>query len=287
MPAFQIMTGPLSAERIGEQIFAGDILVFQNLPALKALCETIDARVREGLGDADPQTAEARLAPEVFLGRVRALRSRVRADKALMQQVGEAVAQVGFPPQDTYFDGLQLRLVPSNAGHQARRIMPLAPHRDSWGSNIPQQINWWAPLYPLARTRSIVMFLEYWSKPIENNSAAWDYHELKRRMAEGRAESYPVLPVATVPLQPEDGLAVVIEPGGLLCFSAAHLHGSIADASGITRFSLETRSVSASHVRAGIGAPNIDGRSPRVTPEWFERIEDGASLAEIYGVGKG
>jgi hypothetical protein len=282
MPAFQIMTGPLSAERIGEQIFAGDILVFQNLPALKALCETIDARVREGLGDADPQTAEARLVPAVFLGRVRALRSRVRADKALMQQVGEAVAQVGFPPEDTYFDGLQLRLVPSNASHQARRIMPLAPHRDSWGSNISQQINWWAPLYPLARTRSIVMFPEYWSKPIENNSAAWDYHELKRRMAEGRAESYPVLPVATVPLKPEDGLAIVIDPGDLLCFSAAHLHGSIADASGITRFSLETRTVSVSHVQAGIGAPNIDGKSPRTTPEWFERIEDGVSLVELY-----
>jgi hypothetical protein len=282
MPAFQFVPGSLNADEIGAQIFAGGILVFRQVPALKALVGDIDAMVRERLGDPEPETAEARLAPDIFLARVRKLRSQVRADKSLMQLVGEAVAQVGLPPDDTYFDGLQLRLVPSNASHQARRIMPLAPHRDSWGSNISQQINWWAPLYPLARTRSIVMFPEYWSKPIENNSAAWDYHELKRRMAEGRAESYPVLPVATVPLKPEDGLAIVIDPGDLLCFSAAHLHGSIADASGITRFSLETRTVSVSHVQAGIGAPNIDGKSPRTTPEWFERIEDGVSLVELY-----
>ncbi|HWA43903.1 MAG TPA: hypothetical protein VHA10_11880 [Hypericibacter adhaerens] len=282
MPALETLDGALPADLLGARIFAGDILIFRQLPALRSLCRTIDEMVRAGLGDEDPERAETRLAPDLFLARVRALRSQVRADKALLRQIGEAVAQTGLPPEDTYFDGLQLRLVPSNASHQARRIMPLAPHRDSWGSNIPQQINWWAPLYPLARTRSIVMFPDYWSRPIENNSAAWDYHELKRRMAEGRAEGYPVLPVATVPLKPEDGLAIVIEPGDLLCFSAAHLHGSIADASGITRFSLETRSVSASHVRAGMGAPNLDGQAPRVTPEWFERIEDGASLSSIF-----
>ena len=287
MPAIQILTEPSSAYRIGRQIFAGDILIFQHVPALNDLCQAIDRQVREGLDGVEPATAEARLAPDVFLGRVRGLRSKVRADRELLRLVGEAVAQVGLPPEDTYFDGLQLRLVPSNASHQARRIMPLAPHRDSWGSNISQQINWWTPLYPLARTRSIVMFPEYWAKPIANDSARWDYHELKRRMAEGHAEGYPVLPTATVPLKPEDGLAIIIEPGDLLCFSAAHLHGSIADDSGITRFSLETRTVSASHVRAGIGAPNIDGKAPRVTPEWFERIEDGASLAEIYGARRG
>lgn len=286
MPALQFVPGALTAEQIGAQIFAGDILVFQQVPALKALVRDTDAMVREGLVDAEPETAEARLAPDVFLARVRALRSQVRAEKSLMQLMGEAVAQVGLPPEDTYFDGLQLRLVPSNASHQARRIMPLAPHRDSWGSNIAQQINWWAALYPLARTRSIVVFPEYWAAPIENNSAAWDYHELKKRMAEGRAETYPVLPTATVPPKPEDGLAIVIELGDLLCFSAAHLHGSIADDSGITRFSLETRTVSASHVRAGVGAPNIDGKAPRTTPEWFERIEDGASLAAAYHLGK-
>jgi hypothetical protein len=287
MPALQLVPASLSPRELGERIFAGDILVFRQVPALASLCREIDRRVREGLGDADPETAEARMTPDMFLARVRALRSHVRADKTLLRQFGEAVAQAALPPDDTYFDGLQLRLVPSNASHQARRIMPLAPHRDSWGSNIPQQINWWTPLYPLAPTRSIVIFPEYWARPIANDSAQWDYHELKRRMEEGRIEGYPVLPTATVPLRPEEGLAIVIEPGDLLCFSAAHLHGSIADDSGITRFSLETRTVSVSHVEAGIGAPNIDGRAPRRTPEWFERIEDGASLAEIYELGRG
>src|SRR5262245_59628096 len=178
MPTFQIVRDALPKEQIGVQIFAGDILVFQQVPALKPLCRQIDAMVHEGLGE-HPQTAEARLTPDVFLTRVRALRSRVRADKGLMRLVGEAIAGVGLPTEDTYFDGLQLRLVPSYASHQARRIMPLAPHRDSWGSNIPQQINWWTLLYPLARTRSIVLFPEYWTQLIANDSANWDYRDLK------------------------------------------------------------------------------------------------------------
>src|SRR5882724_10465143 len=101
MPAFQFVPGALTADRIGAQIFAGDILVFRQIPALKALVRDIDAMVREGLGDAEPETAEVRLAPDLFLARVRALRSQVRAEKSLMQLMGEAVAQVGLPPEDT------------------------------------------------------------------------------------------------------------------------------------------------------------------------------------------
>jgi hypothetical protein len=71
---------------------------------------------------------------------------------------------------------------------------------------------------------------------------------------------------------------VVIEPGDLPAFSGQHLHGSVAMDTTATRFSIESRTVSLSHVHAKLAAPNVDGRAPRVVPDWFEHVEDAALL---------
>ncbi len=192
----------------------------------------------------------------------------------------DSFAWAGLAAADTYWDRLRLRAVPSCPTHHAPRIRPLAPHRDFWASNLAQQINWWAPIHPVSASRTILLYPDYWQRKVANDSAGWDFAELKRLAAEGRADTYPLLPTATAPPPAEAALALVIRPGDLLCFSANHLHGSATDDSRITRFNLDTRSVCLSHCRAGIGAPNVDGAAPRVTPEWFRRITDGLPLAD-------
>jgi hypothetical protein len=78
-------------------------------------------------------------------------------------------------------------------------------------------------------------------------------------------------------------LRIVIEPRDLLCFSGAHLHASVPNTSGQTRFSVEVRTVLLDDIVAGRGAPNLDGRAPRVPLEWFRRIPDGALLPAPAG----
>jgi len=47
---------------------------------------------------------------------------------------------------ETYGDGVVIRVQPPCSGAKGERLEPLRAHRDTWGSNLPAQINWWAPL---------------------------------------------------------------------------------------------------------------------------------------------
>jgi ectoine hydroxylase-related dioxygenase (phytanoyl-CoA dioxygenase family) len=48
----------------------------------------------------------------------------------------------------------------------------------------------------------------------------------------------------------DDGVPVVIDPGEIIAFSSAHAHAGVANHTGLTRVSLETRTVSIADVRA-------------------------------------
>lgn len=269
--------GPRDTHAIGAAAFGGALLVWRRLPALVTLCTRADEVLRAGF-EGDPLNAEQRFAPDEYLKRVRRQRAAFRQDEVINVAFKRALTETGLGAGDCFWDPLQLRVVPAQGSHHGRRIMPLPAHRDNWGSNIGQQINWWSPLYPLSEGRSILFYPTYFDRPVANSSAEWDFDTLKRLMNEGKAEQYPVLPVLTEALPADAAEAVVIEPGDMLAFSGQHLHGSIATDKSTARFSVESRTVNLGHVTAGLAAPNVDGRAPRVVPDWFEHVVNGDRL---------
>ena len=70
-------------------------------------------------------------------------------------------------------------------------------------------------------------------------------------------------------------------PGDVLLFSGAHLHSSVLNVTGKTRFSTEMRIVDAADFARGEGAPNVDGRAPCRPTEWFRGMETKASLHKV------
>lgn len=50
----------------------------------------------------------------------------------------------------------------------------LPPHRDTWGSNIQCQSNWWAPLYPLTADATLLLYPSFFAEKVPNSSADWD-----------------------------------------------------------------------------------------------------------------
>ena len=95
----------------------------------------------------------------------------------------------------------------------------------------------------------------------------------RTRAQHGTSSEMPIVPTPTEPVDVDSELRIVIEPGDLLCFSGAHLHASVPNTSGITRFSVELRTVNAEDVQGRRGAPNVDGEAPRVAWRWFKGIE--------------
>lgn len=283
MPAFVVTSEPLDDAARSRRVFAGDILVFRRLPALVELCRHADAVLREAFGGLAPPSAHEHLPPHDYEARRRALRAAFGRDTEAQRLLDAALEQAGADPRHCYRDRLTLRAQPpAGAGGDAET---LPAHRDTWGSNVMAQINWWTPLYPLARERTLALYPRQFARAVANDSAGWDLEELRRRRHEGGGAGYPRLPVATEAAEPADELRVEIEPGDLLCFSGAHLHASVPNTTGLARFNVETRTVDLDDVRAGRGAPNVDGRAPRVATDWFRRLADGAPLTDALGRG--
>ena len=65
-------------------------------------------------------------------------------------------------------------------------------------------------------------------------------------------------PKATVPLQLEPEGRLVCKPGGLILFSGAHLHSTVANTSGRSRFSIDFRTAHHDELKGNGGAKGID-----------------------------
>ena len=81
-------------------------------------------------------------------------------------------------------------------------------------------------------------------------------------------------------LELDPQIRVVMEPGGLLIFSAAQLHSSVPNTSGETRLSIDFRTVHIDDLKANRGAPNIDSACTGTT---IHDYLSGADLAHVPG----
>lgn len=199
-------------------------------------------------------------------------------------------AAAGLDPTRIARDRLHLRFQP----HQdpgadlprARNTSTIAFHRDTWGSNLYAQTNWWAPIYPISEDRTFALYPDLWTRPVPNTSATFDLRALlARAKTEGRHAlgADDAIPHLSGPVDVGTVVPVVIEPREAIAFSSAHAHAGVPNATGLTRISLETRTLWIEDVRTGRGAPNLDGDAPWMAPGWFRRASDGEKLIELLG----
>jgi Phytanoyl-CoA dioxygenase (PhyH) len=254
------ISGSLDDERRGELVYAGGLLVFRDVAPLSEVARLTEEMIGEAAS-------------------IDELQARFKRDQRVNDLFRAALEDVGVAVERTYWDPAHLRVVPPIEDHAGPQIGRIGVHRDTWGSNVPQQTNWWATLRPLSALRTIAFYPRYWEQPIANNSADWDLDAVRERRRSGvRVEELPIVPEPTEPVDTESELRMVIEPGDFLCFSGAHLHASVPNTSDSTRYSVELRTVYIDDLTAGRGAPNLDGRAPAHPLEWFRSMDDGTPL---------
>lgn len=277
MAGFTTLDSPLARDELAERLFAGQLIVYRGMPAMARLLELSRSRVEAALG-ADPERAAERFTLAELRERAAGLRRDFEQDEELRAAFSSLFEALGFLPQETFGDRRVVRFVPPGPRREERPLRSLPPHRDTWGSNLPAQINWWAPVYPVAADRTMLLYPGYWDRPIANTTPDWSLDDLFA--ARARGEAYPQLPVAREMPQDSEALPCEIAPGDLLCFSGAQLHGSAINVSGRMRISLETRTVSLPDLEKRRGAPNVDGHPGVVAYRWFFRASDGRRLDE-------
>lgn len=281
MKAFHLTSAPMDEAERNARVHAGEMIVFRGFARVGDLIALLRRHCRAHLGP-DPEAVHRHAAGDELDAAVTALRTAVLDDPEVSAALNAALAGIGVDLAATHGDGLKQRVQTVARAGAVPGAAALGVHRDTWGSNVMSQTNWWAPVYPLTPERTIAMFPTWFDRPVPNDSEGWDFRELVRRSrAGGPRGGYPQLPLATEPPPWDDAVPVCIEPGDLLCFSGAHLHASVPNGTERTRLSCEIRTVNAGDVAAERGAPNVDGRPVRTTWQLFRRLTDGRKLGQM------
>jgi hypothetical protein len=272
-------------------IYAGQILRFDNIPAMQLLVTFTQDMLAYAFSPYEPTEIHRHLSPPQQTERFAACErefSRSPEVKALWRQVFEAAS---LDPSLTARDRLHLRFQPhqegSNTPSRARTTSTIAFHRDTWGTNLYAQTNWWAPVYEITEDRTFAIYPSLWNKPLANTSRSFDLEEVLRRShSEGRntVDAVEAIPHLSEPIPTSLGTPVVIPPGSVIAFSAAHAHAGVPNSTDVTRISLETRTLSIHDFKANKGAPNVDGHARWMAPGLFRRLSDGTRLNELLNL---
>jgi hypothetical protein len=262
-------------------IYAGHILVFSPRPSTLALCEIARAALDEAFAPYAPQQAQFALPPASFHSAVLELRRSFVRRADLNAHVRQALTDFGCDPRLTFLHFLFLR-TSTAAGLEAQPGGPYlsAPHRDNWVSAPPCQITWWIPLYDIDHESCLAFYPRHWVTPISNTSASYRY---PTPAAPARAPN----PTVDGSLDPDSELRLVCPAGGAILFSAAHLHGTVPNSSGRTRFSMDFRTAHLHDLHTRRGAPNLDAACTGTSLPDFKRLDDLSPvpeyLLELYG----
>lgn len=267
----------LSQQALSEAIFSGRILYFEQLEPMAVVVSETQALLRAAFSPHPPESAHEVLSPDEHEARFSEAEQTFRSNATIKDYIYRAIGAAGACMPETFCDRLRLRASPPQQRNAGRPFFSSSTpgHRDSWGSAILCQINWWFPVFPLHRDRSLVIYPAHWAKGVDNNAQGWDWRRA------GKDPNTPRAPSAVGNIDNTDEVRVVIAPGMLAVFSAAHLHAGVMNTTPLTRFSVETRTVNLEDLKAGRGTPNIDGLGKQPAYEWFSSITDGRSLADV------
>jgi hypothetical protein len=276
-----------------DRIYAGQVLRFGELQPMRELVDFTRAFLEEAFAPFAPVEIHRHLThqqqTESFGQRQRDF-ARSPEIRRLWRSVFEAA---GLDADGLARDSLYLRFQPhQDPGREvprARATATIAFHRDTWGSNLYAQTNWWAPIYEIDAGRTFAIYSSLWDRPVANTSADFDLAALlERSKAGGRnaVDADEAIPHLTEQLEVADATPVVIAPGEIIAFSSAHAHAGVPNSTGLTRISLETRTLWIDDVREGRGAPNLDGHAPWMSPGMFRRVSDEVALNEMLGTAR-
>lgn len=264
-------------------LYAGDIFVYAPTPATIALIEHARTMIEEVYGD-DPTHAQYRMPVEEFSAKGGPLKPRFIHHPRTKKIIARAIAELGCDLEQTYLDVPRLRLATSDAYLTSGVGYAFHPHRDTWYSAPMAQLNWWIPIYDFAFDAGMAFHPRYMTEAVKNGSAEFNYYAWN---GDGRKNAGQHVktdtrkqpkPEQELDLDPQ--IRPIVPAGGVILFSAAHLHSTVPNSSGATRFSIDFRTVNRADLEAGLAAANLDSHCTGTSLRDFMRGTDLERLPE-------
>lgn len=278
MPSVYFDYLDLKDETRRQHIFDGSIFLTSPAASVVSLCDFARSMAEEAFSQTDPREAQFKLAVEQFVNIIGPLKSRFTNHFHTKELVRNVLSEFGCDLDKTYFDVPRMRIATHGGYLTAGVGYAYRPHRDIWYSSPPSQVNWWTPVYPLKAEQALVFYPSYWASPVQNSSREFDYDEWCRIGRQQAASQIEVdtrkHPLAQEEISPNAELRLVCAAAAAICFSSAQLHATASNTSGLTRFSLDFRTIDLDDLQSGKGAHNIDAAATGTTLGDFIRASD-------------
>lgn len=268
-----------------QQLYDGQLFVYGVRPSVLALANFARSMIEDAFGGLDPRTAQNEMDVNRYadlLGKLKPAFIHHPESKRYLRAIME---DFGCDLDKTYFDVPRMRSSTSDNYLTTGIAFAWHPHRDTWYSAPPCQINWWLPIYDIESNNSMAFHPRYWSQPVKNNSSDYNYYVWNQKyrgenVAKLVTSDPRPLPRATEPLELDPQTRLVCPVGGLLLFSGAQMHSSVPNTSGMTRFSIDFRTVHLDDAAAKLGAPNIDAACTGTVMRDYLRCSDLARIPQ-------
>jgi len=271
-------------DRRRQLLYEGQVLVFSPRPSVLALCDFAQSMVEAAFNGMEARRAQFEMPVEQFVSVVAPLKPAFIHHPTTKQLIRQILEEFECSLSETYQDVPRLRAVTSDGYLTSGVGYAHHPHRDTWYSAPFSQLNWWIPIYDIESESSMAFHPQYWSQPVRNGSSSFNYY---RWNSEGRKDASKHITSDTreqpKPLEPIDTnpqIRIVAPRGSTILFSAAQLHSTVPNTSGLTRFSIDFRTINIKDVIARAGAPNIDSACTGTSLRDFVRSSDLSQMPE-------
>lgn len=274
-------------------LYEGSVFVYSPSAAALELCSFARELIEQAFAPHDPRKVQESMPVERCVEILAELKPKFIHHPKSKDLIRQLLAERGCDLEKTYFDVPRLRTAFSADYLSSGIAYAFHPHRDTWYSAPFSQVNWWMPVYPINPNNSMAFHPRYWNEPIPNSSRTYNYYEWNRTSRQSAAQHVKsdtrVQPRAEIQLDPDPQVRVLAEVGGVMMFSAAQLHSTVPNTSGLTRYSIDFRTVHLDDVWNRAGAPNIDSQCTGTTmhdyikPTDFSHLPDEALALYLDG----
>ena len=273
-----ILVDPKHPEaELRQALYAGSTLMLKPVSGSTKLCQLAWQMIEEAFAPLHPEQAQTELPVVKFSEIIAKLKPRFTHSPEAKRYMREMFEDLGWDPAKTFLDVPKLRIATHSGYLTSGMGYAYKAHRDVWYSAPACQINWWTPINEVNEKNVMVIHPRYFDKPVENNSGGFDAY---RWNAEGRKNAAQYIhndPRNHPHLQADidlDWQVLVGRPGSLMLFSAQHLHSTVPNNSGKTRFSIDFRTVHEDDILAHRGPKLVDSSCTGTTLPDFIRSTD-------------
>jgi len=268
-----------------QHLYDGQLMMYSPRPSVLALSTFARQMIEEAFAPLEPTTAQHHLSVERYAEILNTLKPAFIHHPESKRHLQALFEEFGCDPEQTYFDVPRMRSSTSDNYLTTGIAYAWHPHRDTWYSAPGCQINWWLPIYPLRADNVMAFHPRYFTQPVANSSAGYNYYLWNEQhrgdhVAKLTKEDTRPLPRPTEPVEMEPQIRLVPPVGGMILFSGAQLHSSVPNTSGVTRYSIDFRTVHLGDAAAKRGAKNVDAACTGTTMRDYLRIRDLAHLPD-------